>query len=49
MTNRVDEAKAAVVEALKLNPKLTIKLMTERYSKIRAFAEGLRKAGLPEE
>ena len=33
MTNRIDEAKAAVVEALKLNPKLTVKLMTERYSK----------------
>ena len=49
MTNRVDEAKAAVVEALKLNPKLTVKFMTERYSKTRAFAEGLRKAGLREQ
>ncbi len=49
MTNRIDEAKAAVVEALKLDPKLTVKYMTERSSKIPAIAEGLRKAGLREE
>ena len=49
MTNRIDEAKAAVVEALKLNPKLTVKNITERYPKTPAVAEGLRKAGLREE
>ena len=49
MTNRIDEAKPAVVEALKLNPKLTVKNITERYPKTPAVAEGLRKAGLPEE
>ncbi len=49
MTNRIDEAKAAVVEALKLNPRLTIKSMSERYSKTPAVPEGLRKAGLPEQ
>ena len=49
MTNRIGEAKAAVVEALKLNPKLTVKNITERYPKTPAVAEGLRRAGLPEE
>ena len=49
MTNRINEAKAAVVEALKLNPKLTVKNITERYPKTPAVAEGLRKAGLREE
>ena len=49
MTNRIEEAKAAVVEALKLDPKLTVKFMSERNSKTPAVAEGLRKAGLPEE
>ena len=49
MTNRIDEAKAAVVEALKLNPKLTVKNITERYPKTPAVAEGLRRAGLLEE
>jgi adenylate cyclase len=50
MTDRTDEAKAAVAEALKLNPKLTVKNMSERYSTAPAVvAEALRKAGLPEE
>jgi adenylate cyclase len=49
MTNRTDEAKAAVAEALKLNPKLTVKFMSKRNSKTPAVAEGLRKAGVPEE
>ena len=45
MTNRIDEAKAAVVEALKLNPKLTVKYMTERSSKTPAVAEGFARRG----
>jgi tetratricopeptide (TPR) repeat protein len=34
MTNRMDEAKSAVAEALKLNPKLTVKFMSARSSKL---------------
>jgi adenylate cyclase len=49
MTNRMDEAKSAVAEALRLNPMLTVKFMSERNSKTPAVAEGLRRAGLPEE
>jgi adenylate cyclase len=49
MTNRTDEAKAAVAEALKLYPKLTVKFMSKRNSKNPEVAEGLRKAGLPED
>jgi hypothetical protein len=30
MSNRVDDARAAVAEALKLNPKYSVKLMSER-------------------
>jgi hypothetical protein len=37
------------VEAQKLNPKLTVKNIAERYPKTPAVAEGLRKAGLREE
>jgi tetratricopeptide (TPR) repeat protein len=33
MSNRVDDARAAVAEALKLNPKYSVKLMSERYHK----------------
>jgi adenylate cyclase len=49
MSNRIDEAKAAVAEALKLNPKYSLKLMSERYHKPPAVIEALRKAGAPEE
>jgi adenylate cyclase len=31
MSNRTDDAKAAVAEAIKLNPKYSVKLMSERY------------------
>ena len=44
-----EEAKTTLAEARRLNPKLTVKLMAERYANIPAVAEGLRKAGLPEE
>ena len=33
MTNRTDDARAAVAEALKLNPKYSLKLMSEQYHK----------------
>jgi adenylate cyclase len=49
MSNRIDDAKAAVAEALKLNPKYSLKLMSERYRKPPAVIEALRKAGAPEE
>jgi adenylate cyclase len=49
MANRIDDAKAAVAEALKLNPKYSLKLMSERYRKPPAVIEALRKAGAPEE
>ena len=49
MSNRIDDARAAVVEALKLNPKYSVKLMSERFHKPPAVAEALRKAGAPEE
>jgi adenylate cyclase len=49
MSNRIDDARAAVAEALKLNPKYTVKLMTERYHKPPAVIEALRNAGVPEE
>jgi adenylate cyclase len=48
MANSVDEARAAVAEALKLNPKYSLKLMSERYHKPPAVIEALRKAGVPE-
>jgi tetratricopeptide (TPR) repeat protein len=44
-----DEAKAALAEARRLNPKLTIKWMIEHTSGIPVVVDGLRKAGLPEE
>jgi adenylate cyclase len=49
MANRIDDARAAVAEALKLNPKYSVKLMSERYHKPPAVLEALRKAGVPEE
>jgi predicted Zn-dependent protease len=49
LSNRIDDAKAAVAEALKLNSKYSLKLMSERYHKPPAVIEALRKAGAPEE
>jgi len=49
MANRIDDARAAVAEALKLNPKYSLKLMSERYHKPPAVLDALRKAGAPEE
>ncbi len=45
----MDEAKAAVAEARRLNPKLTIKWMMEHNPNLPDVWEGVRKAGLPEE
>ena len=49
MSNRIDDAKAAVADALKLNPEYSLKLMSERYHKPPPVIEALRKAGVPEE
>jgi adenylate cyclase len=46
---RSDEAKAALAEARRLNPRLTVKWMTENTLGLPAVLEGVRKAGLPEE
>jgi hypothetical protein len=46
---KLDEAKAALAEARRLNPEITIKWMQEHTPNLPAVFEGLRKAGLPEE
>jgi adenylate cyclase len=43
------EAKSVLAEALRANPKLTVKVLTERFAIPPALAEGLRKAGLTEQ
>lgn len=43
---KMDEAKAALAEARRLNPKLSVKWITEHYGD--ALSDGLRKAGPPE-
>ena len=45
----MDEAKAALAELLRLNPKLTVKSLQSFAPNIPALFDGLRKAGLPEE
>ena len=49
LQGKMDEAKAVLAEALRANPKLTVKMVTERFAVPPALAEGLRKAGLAEE
>jgi tetratricopeptide (TPR) repeat protein len=49
---RLEEATAAVKQALKLNPNLTIARLTdflpiERFKNLSGYMEGLQKAGLP--
>ena len=44
----MDEAQAALVEARRLNPAITVKWLKER-TVTPAIIDGLRKAGLPEE
>ncbi len=43
------QAKSALAEALRLNPKLTVKWLTVHAPNIAIQLEGFRKAGLPEE
>jgi hypothetical protein len=50
LKGNIEEAKAAIAEARRLNPKLTVKSMRERYPDFPPWIfEGLRKAGPPEE
>jgi adenylate cyclase len=49
LEGKLTEAKAALAEARRVNPKLTVKLMRELDPDFPWMAEGLRKAGLPEE
>jgi adenylate cyclase len=46
---KLTEAKAALAEARRVNPKLTVKLMRELDPDFPWMSEGLRKAGLPED
>ena len=45
----MDQAKAALAEARRLNPKLSVKWLTERKPILQPAFDALRKAGLPEE
>ena len=45
----MDGAKAALAEARRLNPKLTVKWMIEYTPNLPAVFDGLRKVGLPEQ
>jgi tetratricopeptide (TPR) repeat protein len=47
--DKMDEAKAAIAEARRLNPKLTVKWLSEHLGNPPAVLDGVRKAGLPEE
>jgi peptidoglycan/xylan/chitin deacetylase (PgdA/CDA1 family) len=49
LDGKLDDAKAALAEARRLNPKLTVTLMHERHPDFAWMSEGLRKAGLAEE
>jgi tetratricopeptide (TPR) repeat protein len=46
---KMDQAKVALADARRLNPKLTVKWWTDHLLNIPAVTDGLRKAGLPEE
>ncbi len=48
LAGKMDEAQAALAEARRLNPAITVKWMKER-TVTPAIIDGLRKAGLPEE
>jgi adenylate cyclase len=49
LQGKMDEAKSVLAEALRANPKLTVKMVTERFAIPPALTAGLRKAGLPEQ
>jgi adenylate cyclase len=49
LAGKMDEAKAELAEARRLNPAITIKWMKDHTPNLPAVFDGLRKAGLPEE
>ena len=49
LQGKMDEAKSVLAGAVRANPKLTVKMLMDRSLVPPALAEGLRKAGLPEE
>ena len=49
LDGKMDEAKTALAEARRLNPKLTVKWLIAHTPNLPPVFEGLRKAGLPEE
>jgi hypothetical protein len=49
LQGKMEEAKSVLAEALRANPKLTLKMLMDRSLVPPVLAEGLRKAGLPEE
>jgi adenylate cyclase len=49
LEGKMDEAKSALAEASRLNPKLTVKWMIAHTPNLPPVFDGLRKAGLPEE
>jgi len=49
LEGKMDEAKTALAEARRLNPKLTVKWMMDHTPNLPAVFDGVRKAGLPEE
>ncbi len=49
LEGKTDEAKSALWEARRLNPKLTVKWLIDHTADIPPLLDGLRKAGLPEE
>ena len=46
---KMDEAKTALAEARRLNPKFSVKRWIDHLAGGPAVPDGLRKAGLPEE
>ena len=49
LDGKTEEAKSAVTEALRLNPKLTVKWLSANIWDFPAYLDGLRKGGMPEE
>ena len=49
LEGKMDEAKPALAEARRLNPKLTVKWLQTVAPNLPPLFEGVRKAGLPEE
>jgi hypothetical protein len=49
LQGKMDEAKSALADVLRADPKLTVKSLTDRFPIPQPVIEGLRKAGLPEQ